>query len=1051
MITYQRFRREWMSWRLSDFGKLGDIRDVTELPYGSVVHILDNFPMDGKVSFGPRIDNHFINMNNFKVYMLNESSWPTKTSPAPINKEKVIMTSAGVMSGLTQYRKMMMPRVMYVQDAESFPSRAGITNVVNWNPYFRARCMGVRRKIRFFNLLYSSLINRIASMPEKMHFIHIPLENYVFEKQHFLRVFKKFSPISVLFPENSSYIFLAHLYALLATPMSLPKRGVSLEESETKDAGTESLAELVGEEGFTASPEEILQILKGSIEAECGMEALNEFPYNHSIFEYLPKPMFEKVCFIFTAGDKYVCYNLRDLKELNGSAGIGLLKFIANINNLVRTAYAENAIDNIEVSEAPVAPESVTNIEAGGSNAPTFTKVRTHSERLDAAEADVLELDDVSKILTNMPDASAAQKARVEKLSKTYKHLKIDGEEFGKLMLTLPDDKLEPPEVETAATDAGVIDKSATRSTSGSLSKTYIGTRLKQDIANIVTSFNKQGMFLVDFDQKEILDDLNRLTVYTATFEDTEHKKHRVPIPVPIPDKNGRIKVNGVTKMMRLQRVNKPIVKVSPTRVTLNTNYNKALVERNMNVSHSFIDWFSRKTINKVAREGFKVVPSNGICKLPKDHAIPFEISELGTRYHSIGFEDRMGVKGMLYFDYLNRKNEIVSDEVTDMFTFWEKENGCVWFGYRNGKTDQDAGVHFFITLDGTVTAVDLDTKEEQFCGAFGDFFEWLTGVPQVQCVEYIDITFLSKTLPLIHFLAYRYGLTNMLKYCNCDYSLYDLNQKFEKRPSDIIIKFADKRLVISRVPRTNALLFGGLTAFDLEDVYYDDMDGKDIYYQLLEQKKLTYNSIKGIDSFFDLFIDPITKDVLRDMNEPTDIRDLLLRCVTLLSTSDHINAASEANFRYRGVEQLTGIIYNEMARAFATYKNRSIGATNKFSLAEHTIKQRIIQDQLMEKVDTINPMEDIKDMSAFSGAGSGGRSSETFLVPDRKFTEDSLGIVSEATVDNGKTGMVAYLPANPTMVNARGITEKIPVDELKPENVFSFNTLLMPGVTYDD
>ena len=1031
--------------------KLRDLRDVTELPYGAMLHVLDNFPMDGKVSFGPRIDNHFINMNNFKVFMLNKSNWPEETSPAPVSREKIIMTSAGVMTGLSQYRKQMMPRVMFVQDADSFPTRAGITNVVNWNPYFRARCMGVRRKIRFFNFLYSSMINCIAKMPDKMHFIHIPLENYIFEKQHFLRVFKKFNQISVLYPENSSYLFLAHLYAWLATPMTLPKRGISLDE-ENPEGSQEDLEAFssIGEETLDCTSEDILQYIRGYAAVE-GTEALNEFPYTHSIFEYIPKNMYEKINLFFTAGDNYICINMRDLKELNGSANVGMLKFIANINNLVRTAYAEDALEEADITEQPKAPESVTTVEEGTKNAPSFTKVRTHADRLEAAEADVMELDDISKILTNMPDATSAQKKRVETISKAYKKCKIDGIDFDKLMLDLPDDKLAPPPAETSSTASGALSKEATKSSSNDLSRSYLDTHFKQDIASIVTSFNKQGMFLTEFEQKDIVDDLNRLTVYTATFEDTNHKKHRIPIPVPKPDKQGKIKVNGVTKMMRLQRVNKPIVKVSATRVTLNTNYNKALIERNMNVSHSFIDWFSRKAIHKAAREGFKVVPNNGVCKVPKDRAYPFELTELGSRYHFINFEDKSGAKGMLYFDCINRHNEVVSDEETNLFTAWEQERGCTWFGYRNGKSDQDAGTYFYIAVDGTVTAINMDTKEEVFCGAFGDFWEWLTGVPHVQCVEYIDITFLSKTIPLIHFLAYRYGLTNMLKYCNCDYTLYDLNQKFEKRPSDIIIKFADKRLVIARTPRTNALLFGGLAAFDLEDVYYDDMDGKDIYYQLLEQKKLTYNSIKGIDSFFELFIDPITKDVLRDMNEPTDIRDLLIRCVTLLSTSDHIDAASEANFRYRGVEQITGIIYNELARAYATYKNRSIGATNKFSLAEHTIKQRIIQDQLMEKVDTINPMEDIKDMAAFSGAGSGGRSSETFKIPDRRFTEDSLGIVSEATVDNGKTGMVAYLPANPTMVNARGMTDKVPVDELKPENVFSFNSLLMPAVTYDD
>jgi hypothetical protein len=186
-------------------------------------------------------------------------------------------------------------------------------------------------------------------------------------------------------------------------------------------------------------------------------------------------------------------------------------------------------------------------------------------------------------------------------------------------------------------------------------------------------------------------------------------------------------------------------------------------------------------------------------------------------------------------------------------------------------------------------------------------------------------------------------------------------------------------------------------------------------------------------------------------MGEPTDLRDLLIRAVTLLTTSEHKDEASASNFRFRGVEQLTGIVYNEMARAFATYKNKGRGATNKFSMKEYQIKQRIAKEQLTENVSIINPIDDIKTYSKFSNAGSGGRSNDTFMITDRQFTEDQIGVVSEATVDNGKTGMNATLPANPTIVNTRGMVSSEDVQNLNPENVLSFTACLLPCATNDD
>jgi hypothetical protein len=72
-------------------------------------------------------------------------------------------------------------------------------------------------------------------------------------------------------------------------------------------------------------------------------------------------------------------------------------------------------------------------------------------------------------------------------------------------------------------------------------------------------------------------------------------------------------------------------------------------------------------------------------------------------------------------------------------------------------------------------------------------------------------------------------------------------------------------------------------------------------------------------------------------------------------------------------------------------------------------------------------------------------------MITDRQFTEDQIGIVSEATVDNGKTGMNASLPANPVIVNSRGMVQSLPIDKLEPENILSITSLLFPAATNDD
>ena len=1065
MIKYQRFRREFMAWRMTQLSEVRSLTDLTELPYGSILHVLDNFPCDGKVAWGPRADNYLINMNKFRLFMNNQIMWPEKksTDVAPISKEKLLLMNSGVMSGIAQYKRDMMPRVKYLDNLADAPIIASTLSVVNYNPLFRARALGMRKKVRFFNFLLACLVNKINQFPDRQQFIHIPLEPFIYEKKHFLRTLKKYDKIATMFPERSSYLFLAHFYGIIAKPVTLPRRGElpKIDVEEEEDSAVEALMDmdlngLDSEEGedWTAN----CRILDDQIDA--GTEALREGenPYKLTIFEFLKPQMYEKINFIFTVGNNYVSYNLRDLKELNGKANVGLLRIIAGINNLVRT-HSEGAMDD-ELTVDQTAPEkviTVDEIKLDKGNITNFTKPLTHQEKIEAAEIDMLELDDVTKILDGMPQNSTPkQREHVVKLSKAYKNLTIDGIKFDKLMADFDDDLLKPPEVETTSTKNGTIDKEATKSSVSVLSKTYVDTQLKKDIAAICTSFNNQGMFLVGFEETRKADELSDWITYKATYEDTNHKKHTIKIPLPKIDERGFTKINGTTKAMRTQRVSKPICKVSPTRVTINSNYNKALVERNTNVAHSFLDWFSRKALYKINNDPSKkcsIVPGMGSCKYPLQ-ALPFEYTELGKKFRCLNLEG--GEKtGQLWFDYSVRA-EAYSEELFDgKLALMEKDGYGVWMGSRQTKKEKDSGLsgeHFFIAVDGLIVGRNLDTDEETFCGSFGDFLEYLTGVNLQVPTEYVEITYLSKTAPLILILGYRYGLTEMLKYCKADYSVYDRNERVDTRPSDIVIKFKDKKLIINRTPRNNALLFGGLSALDLDDVFLEDMDDKDVYYTLLERIKVRMTFLKGVDAFFELFIDPITREVLREMREPTDIRDLLLRATTLLTTSDHLDPASEANFRYRTVEQMTAIVYNEMARAFANYKNQSVGSGQRFSISDTAIKQRIIQDQNMESVYTINPMEDIiKTQSGITNAGTNGRTGDTFLLSDRKFTRDSIGIMSEATTDNGKVGFNAILPANPTMTNSRGITEHVDVKDLKPENILSFNTLLMPGLCQDD
>lgn len=275
---------------------------------------------------------------------------------------------------------------------------------------------------------------------------------------------------------------------------------------------------------------------------------------------------------------------------------------------------------------------------------------------------------------------------------------------------------------------------------------------------------------------------------------------------------------------------------------------------------------------------------------------------------------------------------------------------------------------------------------------------------------------------------------------------------KHRKQPHDIRLKFADRTIIFNRYPIDKSLIAAGMDKFDLTPYELSDFEDKDVYYRLLADNGISPNLLKGIEAMFDLFIDNITYQVLKSMHEPTNFRDLLIRCGVLLATKDHVPASSAANYRIRGYEQFVAIVYNEISRNVAVYQKNS--KTNKnitFSINPNAVYLRIIQNQSTMPAEAANPLEDVKMSTNITYAGIGGRDGESFVLSDRTFADDDVGIISEGTADSGKVGMNAMLSFDPLVVNTTGLLDPKSPDKVTPANCLTAHSLCMPFSSCDD
>ena len=273
---------------------------------------------------------------------------------------------------------------------------------------------------------------------------------------------------------------------------------------------------------------------------------------------------------------------------------------------------------------------------------------------------------------------------------------------------------------------------------------------------------------------------------------------------------------------------------------------------------------------------------------------------------------------------------------------------------------------------------------------------------------------------------------------------------KYTPSDNDISIRFNDRTIWFNRYPLTHSLIVSGLDYFDCSQYSLADFESPDIYYQILADKGMSTNYLKGITSFFDLFVDGMTYEVLKSMHEPTNVRDLLIRATQMLTTIDHLPPSSRANHRIRGMEQIPALVYNELSRNFAAYQSRR-GKANTFSINPDAVFLRIISNASLVASEATNPVQCMKESTYMTYAGSGGRSSDSFVLRDRAFADDDIGIISEATVDNQKVAINAQLSMNSGIENVMGKLQPKSVDQLQPADVLSNAALLFPFSTNDD
>lgn len=635
---------------------------------------------------------------------------------------------------------------------------------------------------------------------------------------------------------------------------------------------------------------------------------------------------------------------------------------------------------------------------------------------------------------------SAAEYRRMSKLAGAYKSLKnpYGGD------LTLEEATVVKPEdviLEKTAPfpDAPqILDKSMLHSTVTDIDRQYVERVLPKDILNSVLAVQQANVAVTGYEIERVVDAVSDFEVHTVTLVPVVGRQSTIRFRLPRVSPEGQFISNGVKYRLKKQRSDLPIRKVSPVRVALSSYYSKVFVEKSDRSVFNYDRWLVNQIRAKGLDAGNEVITNLRISDVSDDHLdVPRVYAILSAAVASFTSRDIN-----FFFDYKNRfKGFFAQDEARF------ERGGLVLVGRRENRP---------VLIDRNDVFYEVRNGDLEVLGRAEDLFDLEAERAPAPMAE---IKLFSKVIPAGILLSYLMGLDNLLALLRLNPRRVLNGQRLQLMSDEFAVRFLDESLVFSKDDVKASLIMAGFNLYHatIRNYSVHAFNKKDIYLNLLEAYGIGGRYLREMDLMNAMFVDPITREILQWMKEPTDFIGLIVRSCEMLATRyvpervETSDGLVENMERARGYERFAGAVYGQLVRSLRTYNARTATSTATISMNPHDVWVDVVQDPASELVNEANPIHNIKEKEVMTFGGRGGRSRRSMVANSRLFRKTDEGLVSEATVDSGDVAIITYMPPNAKFTTVRGTVSAFDKEKDGTSSLLSTAALLAPGADRDD
>lgn len=615
---------------------------------------------------------------------------------------------------------------------------------------------------------------------------------------------------------------------------------------------------------------------------------------------------------------------------------------------------------------------------------------------------DKLDNDDyISNLIKDISDeesteikASATRKARINSLSDDIKKKQVKGKSVKELIEKSEDAKDEPLPVSSAGINSINNDQWDNLQ--------YVNFNeeydVDEDIMAILDFFSTRtvpvGIRNVDVEDTTTSEDLKE--TWTVQCEDINGTRFQLKFDIPKLKNNRFMRIKGNDKTINAQLMNLPIIKTEYDTAQITTNYNKIFFYT-FGSSLGKSNVITGKIVKAMSKYNGKSITymtgNNTITALK--YEIPMDYADLGKNFYYIKYKNTT-----FYFDQDKIRNEY-ADKI-------DLSKGLP-IGYDGSNIIYSDGSRF-------CSAIIAETlcEDSEFATLYDE------AKPSVK-YTYSQASILSTKIPVVVICAYCEGLIKTLNKAAISYEITD------KRPTKLdvtqydIIKFKDG-FITYKIDYNSSLLMNGLKECNTEDYSIKDINSKTMWTEMLDHFGGRIKA-DGLDNFYDLMFDPISKRVCKMYDLPDEFCEGLIYSSNLLSDTKYNKHTDISGNRFRTNEIIAGYAYKELSKSYADYRTK----LKKTGKATMTIKQSAIIDAIMadntcSDLSTINELNYADSNSTVSFKGlSGLNSDRSYSLEKRTYDESMTNVLGMSTGFAGTVGVNRVMTTNANVSSKRG------------------------------